>query len=73
MQPISESYKGYKLICTPQPLADGRFGANLFIEQDLRSGMDVTRVVLPEAVFNTEEEAATVSRIAGRQWVDERG
>ncbi len=69
MQIYSEIYKGYKLICTPQPLADGRFGAKLFINKDLESE---TRIVLPEAVFNTEEEAANASRIAGRQWVDER-
>ncbi len=72
MQIYSEIYKGYKLICTPQPLADGRFGAKLFIQKDLESDTDEIRIVLPEAVFNTEEEAANASRIAGRQWVDER-
>ena len=73
MQTWSESYKGYGLICTPQPLPDGRFGAKLVIQRDLRSEMQEFEVSVKPDVFNSEEDAANASRIAGRQWVDDRG
>ena len=69
----SEIYRGYKLICNPQLLSDGRFGARLLIQKDLRSEMQEFDVGVKPSVYNSEEEAANGSRIAGRQWVDERG
>lgn len=73
MKTWSEVYKEYKLICTPRPLSDGRFGARLLIQKDLRSEMQEREIGVTPNAFNTEEDAANASRIAGRQWVDEHG
>jgi hypothetical protein len=72
MKVLSEVYKGYKLICTPQLLADGRYGARLLIQIDMRSEVQEVKVGVKPDVYNSEEDAANASRIAGRQWVDER-
>ena len=73
MQVWSEIYKGYKLVCTPQALADGQFGAKLVIQQDLRSEMRELEIGVKSNVFTSEEGAANASRLAGRKWVDDRG
>lgn len=73
MKTWTEGYKGHKLICTPQRLSDGRFGAKLMIQKDLRSEVLEIKVGVKPGVFNSEEDAAIASQIAGRQWLDEQG
>lgn len=73
METWSEGYKGYKLICTPQLLADGRFGAKLLIQKNLLSEMQEFPIGVMPDVYSSEEDAANASRIAGRQWVDDQG
>lgn len=73
METCSEVYKGHKLICTPQRLSDGRFGAKLLIQKDLRSEVQEIAVGVKPDVHNSEKDAADTSRVAGRQWIDERG
>ena len=73
MKKWEEIYKDYRLICKPQKLSDGGFGAVLLIQKDLRSEMQERKVGVKPDVYSTEEEAANASRIAGRLWVDERG
>ncbi len=73
MKTWSEGYKGHKLICTPQRLSDGQYGAKLLIQKDLRSEVQEFVVGVKPDVYESEEDAANASRIAGRQWVDERG
>ena len=73
MQEWQEVYKDYRLICNPQKMSDGRFGAMLLIQKDLRSEMQEIKVGVKPDLYETEQEAANASRIAGRQWVDERG
>ncbi len=73
MNKWQEIYKDYRLICNPQQMSDGRFGATLLIQKDLRSEMQEIKVGVKPDVYDTEQEAAHASRIAGRQWVDERG
>lgn len=68
----SEVYKDYKLICTPQLMVDGRFSAKLLIQKDLRSELQEFSVGVKPDVYNSEEDAANASRIAGRQWIDEQ-
>lgn len=73
MKKWQEDYKDYRLICNPQQMSDGRFGAMLLIQKDLRSEMQEIKVGVKPDLYETEQEAANASRIAGRQWVDERG
>lgn len=73
MKTWSEGYKGYKLICTPQRLSDGQYGAKLLIQKDLRSEVQEFLVGVKPDVYESEEDAATASRIAGRKWIDNRG
>jgi hypothetical protein len=68
-----EGYKGHKLICTPQRLSDGLFGVKLITQKDLRSEVLEIKVGVKPGVYNSEEDAANASKIAGRQWIDEQG
>jgi hypothetical protein len=72
MKTWSEDYKGHTLICTPQRLFDGRFRAKLWIQKDLTSGVQEIPVGVKPGVYNSEEDAANASRIAGQQWVDDQ-
>lgn len=72
MKTWSEVYKDYKLICNPQLMTDGRFAAKLLIQKDLRSELQEFIVGVKPDVYDSEEDAANASRIAGRQWIDER-
>ena len=67
-----DTYKGYKLVYTPQLLASGQFRANLVIQWDSGSETCEKKIVFSEKEFNSEKDAAEASRIAGRQWVDEQ-
>jgi hypothetical protein len=53
-------------------LYDGQYGAKLLIQKDLRSQVQEFVVGVKPDVYESEEDAANASRIAGRQWVDER-
>lgn len=54
------------------PTQDGRYSAKLLIGIDKRSHIDFQNVKVIPNVFDTEEEAANASRIAGRLWVEDR-
>jgi hypothetical protein len=68
-----DTYKGYKLVCTPQLLANGQFRANLLIQWDSGSETCEKKIVVTEKEFNSEKDAAEASRIEGRLWVDTQG
>lgn len=72
MQEFFEIYKGYKLLCTPMLMEDGRFSAQLTIQQDLRYELREIPIGVQPSVFSTEAEAANAARLAGRQWVDDQ-
>lgn len=73
MKAMTEVYKGYKLICTPQRLSGGKYGAKFWIQKDLRSHVEEFVLIAKPYVYESEEDAAHASRIAGHQWVDEQG
>ena len=73
MKTWSEGYKGYKLICTPQLLADGRFGAKLFVQKDMSAETQEFLIGVKPNIHNSEEDAANAARIAGQKWIDEQG
>ncbi len=58
MKEWSEIYKGYRLICTPLPLADGRFSARLIVQRDSDAEAEETKINVNPSTFNTEEDAA---------------
>lgn len=73
MQSYFEIYKGYKLICTPTLAPEGGYRTKLVLEKDNRSNVEVFEVSVKPETCATEEDAANVSRVAGRMWVDDNG
>ncbi len=73
MKEYYEIYKGYKLICTPTASHDGRFRTKLVIEKDNRSSLEFFELSVNPRICSTADEAANVSRVAGRMWVDDNG
>lgn len=75
MKDWSEQYKGYLLKCTPHSVDGKGFAPNLVVEQHTGSGVNAIPVGVVGGLdhYDTEEKAANAARIAGRQWVDDRG
>ncbi len=71
MKEWSEIYKGYRLICTPLLLADGRFSARRFVQIDSEPETEEIKININPSAFNNEEKAANAARIIGRRWVED--
>lgn len=69
-----EIYKRYLLICTPYNAPNGKFAPRLIIEK-MGPQPDSTGpipIVGGKKYYDSEQEAAEVARLVGRQWVDHR-
>lgn len=62
-------YRGFTLHCDPTALDDGRFGAEVVIEDSRRRG-NKDHVFKPLGCFDSEDQAANCSFEYGKRWVD---
>jgi hypothetical protein len=65
-----QGYKGYVIAARSLELKDGRFSAELWIEEHDASGVTETQFFLP-GTFQTEESAINAAVQAGRVKIDE--
>lgn len=63
-------YKGYVIDPRVLPLKDGRFGAEVYIEEHTGPGVNIRKFFF-ENTFDTEETARDHAIAGGRRMIDE--
>ena len=63
------TYRGFRLLCDPMPMADGRFGAQVVVTIE-EGAQHVERPFPSLDYFRTEAEAVAYARAWGQRWVD---
>lgn len=64
------TYRNFRLLCDPMPMASGQFGAQVVIENEDGDSTMARRFPALD-YFRTEQEAVEHARAWGERWVDD--